>query len=443
MDSDCVFISHSSADRPFVENVLLPVFQRAGVRVWYSPGDIRGSADWERSILAGLVESAWFLLVMTPQAQNSEWVRDEVMWAVEHRQGRIIPVLAETCDPRAIHLRLARIQHIDARTSPSSVLEALLEVLGQKEDGQQEDSGSPAAGHRPLERSLKTCRLVPYYLGDHGCTAEAEFIGFPVIEREGLRILLMEDGFAVALVEEAVQYHDVIDLLVQRRTRHLEILGPESPVRDVLHSLRNQQVSPGLIGSSRAELPYVMSMHWIDREQAPVSDIELRCFADPSILGISDDPLDEVSTRRVEKARAALANCTRASGSMDEICHGDDCYLVSWANVILATRGGGETEYRQLVEMEVRLQYLWHRIHLYSASIESLPDRIGSFELSQVKMEMLKTKLQYGAFCRTDPTGATHLNELRASLIRTSKLRELYEEFSSRTVLVDEMEAIL
>jgi hypothetical protein len=48
-----VFVSHSSEDRTFVENDLLPSFEAAGITAWYSANDVLTAEEWERSILQG------------------------------------------------------------------------------------------------------------------------------------------------------------------------------------------------------------------------------------------------------------------------------------------------------------------------------------------------------------------------------------------------------
>ena len=155
MPTNSVFISHSSADRVFVETVLLPALDSAGIASWYSPNDIKSSDDWGRSIREGLESAEWFLLVMSPRSQASEWVRDEVMWAVEQRAGRIVPIMVESCDPRAIHIRLARIQNVDLRTAPDEGITRLLELLGVGPSGRRASTS---------ERSIRACRLAPLLL---------------------------------------------------------------------------------------------------------------------------------------------------------------------------------------------------------------------------------------------------------------------------------------
>lgn len=108
-----IFISHSSKDRDFVESELMPFLRNQGVEPWYSRDDIEAAAHWEATILKGLRESEWFLVVLTPGAVVSEWVRTEVSWALSERKGRVIPLLRQSCDVDDLHLALRRIQWVD------------------------------------------------------------------------------------------------------------------------------------------------------------------------------------------------------------------------------------------------------------------------------------------------------------------------------------------
>src|SRR5262245_12710650 len=79
------FISHASKDRHVVEGDLLELFKALGQTVWYPRESIRTTEEWERSIKVGLDSSDWFVLVMSPQSANSEWVKRELGWALRNR----------------------------------------------------------------------------------------------------------------------------------------------------------------------------------------------------------------------------------------------------------------------------------------------------------------------------------------------------------------------
>src|SRR5262245_3314838 len=110
-----VFISHSTADRAFVEHEIVQVLDRHGIDRWYCQDDIQSAADWEEKIRRGLELCDWFLVVMSPRSLASRWVRAEVHWALDERPDRIVPVLFEECAWQDLHLLLRCVQHVDFR----------------------------------------------------------------------------------------------------------------------------------------------------------------------------------------------------------------------------------------------------------------------------------------------------------------------------------------
>lgn len=124
-----VFISHSSNDRDFVEQEIIAFLEKNGIATWYSKVDIQSAVEWERSILQGLQSTQWFLLVMSPRAASSEWVKDELHWAIDNRPQRIIPILIDDCDPRQFHIRIARLQYIDFRSDLDESRRRLLGIF--------------------------------------------------------------------------------------------------------------------------------------------------------------------------------------------------------------------------------------------------------------------------------------------------------------------------
>jgi hypothetical protein len=125
-----VFISHASADREIVTREVIDLLKDHGVEIWMAEDDIASAHQWERSIVEGLKACDWFLVALTPRAAQSEWVKDEVHWAIEERPGRIVPLLIEECDVTQIHIRLARIQYVDFRSANDDARKRLLDCWG-------------------------------------------------------------------------------------------------------------------------------------------------------------------------------------------------------------------------------------------------------------------------------------------------------------------------
>lgn len=110
-----VFVSHAGVDREMVEREIVSALESSGIRTWYCREDIRTASLWERSIVDALESSDWVLVAISPGAIASEWVKDEVHWAIDHRPNRILPVMLQPCDPSELHIRLRRIHVVDLR----------------------------------------------------------------------------------------------------------------------------------------------------------------------------------------------------------------------------------------------------------------------------------------------------------------------------------------
>lgn len=124
-----VFVSYSTLDQTFVENDLAPFLQRHEVDVWFAQSDVPSASQWERAILSAMQQSDWFVLVMSRHSARSEWVKDEVAWAVEHRRQRIVPIKIDDCDPLDFHLALNRIQWLDFLSDATGGRRVLLDLL--------------------------------------------------------------------------------------------------------------------------------------------------------------------------------------------------------------------------------------------------------------------------------------------------------------------------
>lgn len=124
-----VFISHSSKDARFAAGYLKPLLEQAGFDVWCSSADLDPGLDWERQLREQLHQTDWLLVVLSPDAAQSEWVRAEIHWAIENLAGRILPLLVRACNPSNVHLRLGTMQFLDFRIDLAIASQQLLHWL--------------------------------------------------------------------------------------------------------------------------------------------------------------------------------------------------------------------------------------------------------------------------------------------------------------------------
>jgi chromosome partitioning protein len=137
-----VFISHSVADRAFVEQTLKPFLEGHGIRTWWSEENIRTGERWREQLKAGMRESDWFLVVLSPRSAQSEWVRTEVGWALADKPHRILPLLLEPCNLQGFPEGFAALQWVDfTRDGEAARRKVLADVIRQlnKEARQQQE----------------------------------------------------------------------------------------------------------------------------------------------------------------------------------------------------------------------------------------------------------------------------------------------------------------
>ena len=88
-----VFISYSRKDIGFVRK-LAGDLEKAGYDVWWDLTDLRGGDDWLRVIPSAIESSEHFIVVLSPNAALSDWVKKEYTQALSLRK-KIIPLMLE------------------------------------------------------------------------------------------------------------------------------------------------------------------------------------------------------------------------------------------------------------------------------------------------------------------------------------------------------------
>nr|NIO69137.1 PQQ-binding-like beta-propeller repeat protein [Anaerolineae bacterium] len=124
-----VFISHATKDAQLAHR-LADDLQRLGVRVWIAPESIRPGESWVSAIERGLGESSHVVVVLTPAALESKWVKKETDVAIaQERKGRIqvIPLDVEPCE---VPLLLSSYQMVSFRRDYDAGLSQLATILG-------------------------------------------------------------------------------------------------------------------------------------------------------------------------------------------------------------------------------------------------------------------------------------------------------------------------
>src|SRR5260221_4303392 len=126
-----VFLSHSSKDRSFASKVAKQI-RGHGIPVWYSETNIVGAQQWHDEIGEALKRCNWFVLILSPYSVKSTWVKNELIFALDHHRykRKIVPLLYRNCKYKRLSWTLPGFQIVDFRQSLDDGYRELLRVWG-------------------------------------------------------------------------------------------------------------------------------------------------------------------------------------------------------------------------------------------------------------------------------------------------------------------------
>jgi hypothetical protein len=126
-----VFISHSAKNRRFVDE-LAGVLRTHGVPVWLSSTNLLGAQQWHDEIGAALDRCDWFIVILSKQSVKSDWVKRELMRALNDRRfrDRIVPIRYQDCDLDRLSWTLGAMQIVDFSRDLQAGFRALLRIWG-------------------------------------------------------------------------------------------------------------------------------------------------------------------------------------------------------------------------------------------------------------------------------------------------------------------------
>ena len=126
-----IFISHSHLDNNFGVELAQDLRRVLGEEsaVWYdNSGGLHGGDSWWDKIVTELAAREVFIVVLSPDAMKSKWVRREMDTAL-NEDKKIVPLLWRACEVRADFKTIQTISFIPPRTRESAFNE-LLTTLG-------------------------------------------------------------------------------------------------------------------------------------------------------------------------------------------------------------------------------------------------------------------------------------------------------------------------
>lgn len=147
-----IFLSHANQDAGFAQ-ALADDLSRHDYDVWIAPSSIEPGEKWVDAIERGLETSGIFLLVMTPNAANSSWVKDESSYAIDlENKGEIRLITLDVADGKLPPMWRVR-QHISFRQDYDEGLKQLLAALKAKKqiplEIPNQDSTPPPSSRTP------------------------------------------------------------------------------------------------------------------------------------------------------------------------------------------------------------------------------------------------------------------------------------------------------
>jgi Tol biopolymer transport system component len=122
------FLSYGREDTVKQRRIVRELRER-GINIWVDVENLTpGTPTWEREIEKAIRASTGLIVLLSPESNNSEWVRREISFGEQHRK-RIFPVLIEGEDDTSTPLRLMNHQRVDLRTHFEAGLDELANAI--------------------------------------------------------------------------------------------------------------------------------------------------------------------------------------------------------------------------------------------------------------------------------------------------------------------------
>lgn len=125
-----LFLSHASPDHGFVER-LAGALDEANISCFYGKRPIASALQWHDELGEALANSNWFVLVLTPSAVRSVWVKRELLFALQAigYKDRVVPLLVKNCEASKLSWTLSSFEHIDFERRFKSGCEELIRLI--------------------------------------------------------------------------------------------------------------------------------------------------------------------------------------------------------------------------------------------------------------------------------------------------------------------------
>jgi tetratricopeptide (TPR) repeat protein len=152
-----IFVSHSSKDNEFGVKLVQDLRRVVGNddAVWYDvSGGLNGGDSWWSKIVGEVTAREIFLLILSSDAMNSDWVLRELDIALNERK-KIVPLLLRGCKVRADLKIIQTISFLPPKTYEAAFNELLI-ALRLSADGKPREQPSSPSVNQPFLTSQET-----------------------------------------------------------------------------------------------------------------------------------------------------------------------------------------------------------------------------------------------------------------------------------------------
>ena len=127
-----VFICHSIEDREWVENNIVKFFENQNIKTCLSLEEDETKPQWDREIINRMEACDWFSLVVSTHAADSRWVKEKLLWAMNHKPARILTIKKDNYRVTDLDPRLRWVKRVDFTKNVHVAKQDLLRHLTSK-----------------------------------------------------------------------------------------------------------------------------------------------------------------------------------------------------------------------------------------------------------------------------------------------------------------------
>jgi hypothetical protein len=129
-----VFMSYSRIDEEVMRRITT-FLRNQGIKVWVDNENlVPGTPIWEEEIENAINGAFAIVVVLSPDAKGSEWVRREITYADQYEK-RVFPVLVNSDEDSSIPIRLITRQFVDIRSNEEVGLNSLSAAIAFYAEG--------------------------------------------------------------------------------------------------------------------------------------------------------------------------------------------------------------------------------------------------------------------------------------------------------------------